>query len=106
DLGEVREPDRSRGWFLRLGRVEQREEVRLDPGPLLLVEERRVEQEPVVFRAEPAAGLRDPALAEDHRLPALAERPANHGPLLERDPQHHAPLRVAAKRTARPSAGG
>ena len=57
----------------------QREELGLHAAAVF-VEERRVEQELGVLRPEGAALLRDAALAQNHRLPPLGERPTDHGP--------------------------
>src|SRR5262249_28809838 len=54
---------------------------------LLLVHVGREQPEAVVLDAEGAAGLGHSALAQDQRLPALGQRPADDGPLLEGDAQ-------------------
>ena len=71
---------------------EEREQLGLDAGAVLFVEERRVQQERIVFGAEHAADFRDAALPQDQRLPSAGERPADHGPFFERDREHSDPF--------------
>src|SRR5262245_3554619 len=58
----------------------------------------REQPETVVLDAEDAAGLGHAALAQDQRLPALGQGPADDGPLLEGDAQPAHPTTSSVRR--------
>ena len=84
DLGEVFQPERFGAGQAGRDRVVAGLGRRHDLLPLL-VEERGEEQEAVMLRTEAAAPLGDPALAQDHALPPLAEGVHHDGPFFEGD---------------------
>src|SRR5205823_10029655 len=66
---------------------EQRQRLRFDAA-MLLVCVRWKQPEARVLQLETAVALGDAAFAEDERLAAFGQRPANDGPLLERVLEH------------------
>src|SRR5947208_3160803 len=86
-LGEVREPDRA-GWrALRFRLFKKWDGLRLD-AVALLVNVGGKEPEALVFELERLRVLGDATLAEEDRLPALGQRPADDGPFFQCAFQH------------------